>query len=104
MPIVEEDTDTARCQRKAADPAPPADPLKVQGAQPLHSGHEEEKAELLHKVNRLREIVLHNNLAEERCGKYMKYKLTSGSKDHFPAVEALSTVHCFLLSNIMNSE
>ena len=53
-PTVDEDDDTAPdagCQRKAADPAPPADPLKLQGASQLHSGDEEGKVELLHKVN-----------------------------------------------------
>ena len=77
-PVVYEDADAAPdtgCQRKAADPAPPADPLNVQGALPLHSGHEEEKAELLRKVNRLSEIAhLYNDAAEEWFCKYMKYK------------------------------
>ena len=56
----------AGCQRKAADPAPPADPLNVQGALQLHSGYEEEKAQLLGKVNQLREIAhLYNDVAED---------------------------------------
>ena len=41
-PVVDEDGDAipdAGCQRKAADSAPPADPLNVQSALPLHSGH-----------------------------------------------------------------
>ena len=41
-PVVYEDADAAPdtgCQRKAADPAPPANPLNVHGALPLHSGH-----------------------------------------------------------------
>ena len=53
-PVVDEDADTALdagCQRKAADPAPPADPLNLRGASQLHSGHEEETAELLRKAN-----------------------------------------------------
>ena len=38
----------------------------VQGAQQLHSDHDNEKAELQRKVNRLREIVhLDNDMAEE---------------------------------------
>ena len=49
-------TPDAGCQRKATDPAPPADFLNVQGALPLHFSHKEEKAELLRKVKRLREI------------------------------------------------
>ena len=49
-PVVDEDAfaaPDAGCQRKAADRAPPADrdPLNLQGALPLHSDHEEEKAE-----------------------------------------------------------
>ena len=53
-PVVDEDNDAAQdacCQRKAADLAPPADPLNVQGVLQLHSGHEKEKAEPLLKVN-----------------------------------------------------
>ena len=77
-PVVDEGADAASdacCQRKAADPVPSADPLDVQGALPLHSGHEQEKFELLLKVNRLREIAhLCNDTAEEWFGKYMKYK------------------------------
>ena len=68
-PLVDEDADAAPgagCQVKAADPSPPADPLNLQGALPLHSGHEQEKAELMRKVNRLREIAhLYNDAAEE---------------------------------------
>ena len=58
-PLVDEDADAAPDaggQGKAADQAPPDDPLNVQGALPLHSGHEQEKAELLRKVDRLREV------------------------------------------------
>ena len=93
-PIVDEDVDAASdagCQRKAANPAPPADPLKLQGASQLHSGHDEEKAELLRKVSRLREIAhLYNDEAEEWFGKYMKYKghqetrITALLQRHFP--------------------
>ena len=93
-PIVDEDVDAASdagCQRKAADPAPPADPLKLQGASQLHSGPDEEKAELLRKVSRLREIAhLYNDEAEEWFGKYMKYKghqetrITALLQRHFP--------------------
>jgi len=88
----------AGCQRKAADPAPPADPLKLQGALQLHSGPDEEKAELLRKVSRPREIAhLYNDEAEEWFGKYMKYKGHQETRITCPAAEALSTVqHCWL--------
>ena len=41
----------AGCQRKAADLVPPTNPFNVPGAVPLHLGPEQEKAELLLKVN-----------------------------------------------------
>ena len=45
----------ACCQRTAADQAPPADALNsyVHCSLPLDSGHEQEKEELLYKVNLL---------------------------------------------------
>ena len=97
-PIVDEDVDAtsdAGFQRKAADQAPPADPFELQGASQLHSGHEEEKADLLRKlrckVSWLREIVhLYNDEVEEWFCKYMKYKghqetrITAILQRHFP--------------------
>ena len=53
-PVVNEDADAtpdASCQRKAADPAPPADPLNVQGTLPPHSDRSATITELLRKVN-----------------------------------------------------
>ena len=51
----------------AADQAPSqaADPLNQQGTSPLHSGQEEENAELLLKVNQPSEIAHHNNTKME---------------------------------------
>ena len=66
--MVDKDADTspdAGCQCKAADLAPPADPLNLQGTLLLHSGHEEEKVELLCKVNQLRKVALLDNEAAE---------------------------------------
>ena len=95
LPVSIVDDFDAGCQRKAADPVPPADPLIVPGALPLQLGHEQEKAELLLTVNRFREIAhLCNDAAEERGVVRQIHKIqgTSGSKDHFAALEAHSTV------------
>ena len=52
-----------------------ADPLNARSASQLHSGYNAEKAELLRKVSRLREIAhLYNDEAEEWFSEYMKYK------------------------------
>ena len=48
-PLSEPGCECKHC--KAADLTPPADLLNLQGALPLHSGHKEEKAELLRNVN-----------------------------------------------------
>ena len=57
----------------------------------LHSGHEQEKEQLLSKVNRLRDIAhVYNDAAEEWFCKNMKYKghqearVTSMLKKHIP--------------------
>ena len=56
------------CQSKASDLVPPTYPLNVQGALQLHSGHEQEMAEILLNVNQLKEIVhLCNSPAEQCC-------------------------------------
>ena len=88
---VDEDADAAPptyCQSEAATQAPSSYPWYQQGASPLH---EEENAELLHKVNRLREIAHHyNDEVEEWFGKYVKYKgheetrITCLLQRHFP--------------------
>ena len=60
---------------------------------PLHSGHEQEKAELLLIVNRLREITnLCNDAAEEWFGNIHEVQGASGIKAHVPAVEAHFTL------------
>ena len=76
---------------EAAYQALPVDPLNLQSTQQLHSGHEEEKAELLDKVNRLRETeYLCNNKLEVWFSKYMQYKglqkttITALLQKHFP--------------------
>ena len=68
-----------------------ADPLNARCSSPLHSGYDAEKAELLRKVSRLREIAhLYNDEAEEWFSKYMKYKghqetrITALLQRHFP--------------------
>ena len=65
-----------------------ADPLNARCSSPLHSGYDAEKAELLRKVSRLREIAhLYNNEAEEWFSKYMKCKghqETRNRQRHFP--------------------
>ena len=75
-----------------------ADSLNVQGAQLLHAGHEAENAELLHQVNRPREIAhLYKNEAEMVLQIHEVQKKISGSKDYDAAVEALSTAQtCWL--------
>ena len=90
---VDEDADAAPstcCQSEANSQAPSSYPLYQQGAPPLHE-EQNENAELLRKVSRLREIAHHyNDEAEEWFGKYMRYKrheetrITCLLQRHFP--------------------
>ena len=65
-------------------------PFNLQGTLQLHSGHEEEKEELIHKVKQLRETVhFYNDKAEELFCKCIKYK-----EYQDPRITALQQRHC----------